>query len=303
LSGGFDVAKRFGGKYSPGGESEQATPAAFDGARVDPVGFRANAMFLPPVVLAVLSINDGALGLAAGLGGAGLLTLGAWLLRGGLQAEMAYSSRKVARRPAIPRKLLAAVLAGLGIAAAAWRVEPGLIAPVLFGLATGGLHLAAFGLDPMKDKGMEGIDTFQQDRVARVVDEAEAYLAEMSDAMLRARDREMEGKLERFQSSARALIRSVEEDPRDLTAARKYLGVYLMGARDATVKYADIYARNRDPHARADYGAPPDDLPQNFAAPPTKLLASDRTDLTAALAVLRARLSRASVRLARPGPD
>ncbi|MEL7099591.1 MAG: 5-bromo-4-chloroindolyl phosphate hydrolysis family protein [Pseudomonadota bacterium] len=297
------MAKRFGGKYSPTGQTETHAPAAFDGARVDPVGFRANAMFLPPVVLAALSLNDGALGLAAGLGGAGVLTLGAWLLRGGLQAEMAYTSRKVARRPALPRKMLAALLAGLGIAAAAWRVEPGLIAPILFGVATTGLHLAAFGLDPMKDKGMEGIDTFQQDRVARVVDEAEAYLAEMSDALLRARDREMEGKLETFQSSARALIRSVEEDPRDLTAARKYLGVYLMGARDATVKFVDIYSRNRDAQARADYAALLDDLTQNFAARTTKLLEGDRTDLTVEIDVLRGRLEREGVHIARPDPE
>ncbi|MEO0938000.1 MAG: 5-bromo-4-chloroindolyl phosphate hydrolysis family protein [Pseudomonadota bacterium] len=297
------MAKRFGGKYSPDGQMETHQPGAYDGAQVDPVGFRANAMFLPPVVLAALSINDGALGLAAGLGGAGLLTLGAWLLRGGLQAEMAYASRKVARRPALPRKLLAAALAGLGISAAAWRVEPGLIAPIVFGVATTGLHLAAFGIDPMKDKGMEGIDTFQQDRVARVVDEAEAYLAEMSDALLRARDREIESKLERFQTTARALIRSVEEDPRDLTAARKYLGVYLMGARDATVKFADIYARNRDAQARADYDELLDDLTQNFAARTTKLLDGDRTDLTVEIDVLRSRLEREGVRIARPDPD
>ena len=38
----------------------------------------------------------------------------------------------------------------------------------------------------------------------------------------------------------REMFRTVEDDPRDLTAARKYLGVYLMGARDATTKFADL---------------------------------------------------------------
>ncbi len=63
------------------------------------------------------------------------------------------------------------------------RSSPELAAPLIYGGAAGVLHLAAFGLDPLADKGMEGIDTFQQDRVARVVDEAERYLAAMPDAV------------------------------------------------------------------------------------------------------------------------
>ncbi|MGJ8618563.1 MAG: 5-bromo-4-chloroindolyl phosphate hydrolysis family protein, partial [Sulfitobacter sp.] len=155
----------------------------------------------------------------------------------------------------------------------------------------------AFGIDPLKSKGMEGIDTFQQDRVARVVDEAEKLLAGMSDAIKRSKDRKAEARLATFQATARNLIRTVEEDPRDLTAARKYLSVYLRGARDATVKFADIYARTGDPQARTDYMALLDDLDQNFAARNQKSLLDDRGDLTVEIDVLRERLSREGVRL------
>lgn len=295
------MAQRFGGKYSPDGNADASEPTergAFQGARVDPVGARGNLLFLPAIPMVFLALNDGALNLALALVSAGILTLAAWLLRGGLQAEAAYVARKVARRPAIPRKMFASLLTGIGIALAAYRSEPGLVAPVLFGIAAGGLHLAAFGLDPLRDKGMEGIDTFQQDRVARVVDEAETHLAAMTDAMKRAEDRQMALKLEKFQATARDLIRTVEEDPRDLTAARKYLGVYLMGARDATIKFADIYARTRDTQARADYSDLLDDLSDNFAARTRKLLVDDRSDLNIEIDVLRDRLQREGVRTA-----
>ncbi|WP_299687961.1 5-bromo-4-chloroindolyl phosphate hydrolysis family protein [uncultured Tateyamaria sp.] len=293
------MAKRFGGKYSPDGETpEVEARPAFDRARVDPVGARANLMFLPAVPMVFLALNDGAVGLVLALVAAGVLTLGAWLLREGMRAEAAYHERKVARRPALPRKLVAALLAGIGIGLAAYRVEPGLIAPALFGIATAGLHLAAFGFDPMTDKGMEGIDTFQQDRVARVVDEAESHLNAMTDAMKRAEDRQMATRLEQFQTTARDLIRTVEEDPRDLTAARKYLGVYLLGARDATIKFADIYSRTRDAQAKADYAQLLDDLSENFAARTQKLLNDDRSDLNIEIDVLRDRLQREGVRIA-----
>ncbi len=160
------------------------------------------------------------------------------------------------------------------------------------------LHLAAFGLDPpMRDKGMEGIDTFQTDRVARAVNEAEAQLTAMKDAILRARDRELEARVDAFQTTARDMFRTIEDDPRDLTPpARKYLGVYLRGgATDATAKFADLFARNRDAGARADYEQLLDDLEANFAARTQQLLTDNRTDLDVEIEVLRERLAREGV--------
>ncbi|WP_299964222.1 5-bromo-4-chloroindolyl phosphate hydrolysis family protein [uncultured Roseobacter sp.] len=298
------MAKRFGGKYSPGApqvQSGKTSPGGRAPARprdtVDPVGARANLMFLPAVVLLFTSLTQGALGLAFGLAGTAALTLGAWLLRGGLQAEAAWAARKVARRPAMPRKIAAALMAGTGTTLAALSHDGNLIAAVIFGVAAGGLHLAAFGIDPLSDKGMEGIDSFQQDRVARVVDEAEAHLAAMRDALARAGDRRVIDRMSRFQDVVRDLIRTVEDDPRDLTAARRYLGVYLLGARDASVKFADIYARTQDTQARDDYLALLDDLERNFTDRTTKLMMDDHSDLTVEIEVLRDRLQREGVRL------
>ncbi|SPF79919.1 5-bromo-4-chloroindolyl phosphate hydrolysis family protein [Pseudoprimorskyibacter insulae] len=292
------MAQRFGGKFSPGGEtSKPGQQSTFRGAKVDPAGARSNVLFVPPVILAFTSISDGAIGLATGLVGAGLLVLGAWLLREGLRAEAAFNERRVARRPAMPRKIAASVLTGLGVAVAAWKNDPGLIAPVIFGAAATGLQLAAFGLDPMKDKGMEGVDTFQQDRVAKVVDEAERYLTEMADAIRRAGDRQVEARVERFQVKVREMIRTVEEDPRDLTAAKKYLGVYLMGARDASAKFADIFSRSQDLTARSNYMMLLTDLEESFGQKTEKLLLDNNADLTVEIDVLRERLQREGVRL------
>ncbi|WP_420327552.1 5-bromo-4-chloroindolyl phosphate hydrolysis family protein [Mameliella sp.] len=297
------MARKFGGKFSPDGSPDgpddrpHKDRPAYHGARVSPAGARSNVLFIPGVVLAILSINDGAIGLAAGLAGAAALLLGAWLLRDGLIAEAAYHERKIARRPAIPRKIFAAVLCGVGAGIAAWRSEPGLIAPLIFGGAAGVLHIGAFGIDPLKDKGMDGIDTFTQDRVAKVVDEAENYLNAMTDAVKRAGDRQVEARVDRFTVKVREMIRTVEEDPRDLTGARKFLGVYLMGARDATVKFADIFSRQQDRDARSDYMMLLTDLEESFDKKIDKLLADNNEDLNVEIEVLRDRLQREGVHL------
>lgn len=302
------MARRFGGKYSPDTDdgTQPVERGAFDGAKTDPVGLRANLLFVPPAILIFFSLADGAIGLSLGLLGAALLTLAAWILRGGLRAEVEYNARKVARRPVFPRKIAASVLTGLGIGTAALKTEvveaalrggPDWAAPVLFGVVAMLLHLAAFGLDPLKNKGMAGIDTFQQDRVARVVKEAETHLAAMADAVKRTGDRKIEARVERFQATARDMFRTVEEDPRDLTAARKYMTVYLLGARDAAIKFADLYSRTPDPAARSDFETLLDDLEQNFAARTRRMLLDDRSDLTVEIDVLRERLEREGVHM------
>ncbi|MDQ2094979.1 5-bromo-4-chloroindolyl phosphate hydrolysis family protein [Rhodalgimonas zhirmunskyi] len=300
------MAQRFGGKFSPQGESKgTSTPStppsgAYRDARRTRAGGRVNLLFLAPLPLIWQAFGNGPQALALNLAALAALLLAAWLTREGLLAQEAYEARKVARRPAIPRKMLGSALTGIGLAVASFAAKGTLVEPVIYGLIGAALHLAAFGADPMKNKGMEGVDEFQTDRVARMVDKAEEHLAAMSDAIKRAHDREAETRLARFQTHVRDLLRTVENDPRDLTAARKFMGIYLMGARDATVKFADIQSRSPDAQARADYFSLLDDLEASFKGKTKTLLLDDRTDLTVEIDVLRDRLKREGIHLAAP---
>ncbi len=291
------MAKQFGGKYSPNGATETGPREVIDDRQVDAAGARSNLLFIPAIVLVATTFSGGPVSLITGLVGAGALTLAAMLLREGLRAEAAYDLRKVARRPAFPRKMLASALTGVGIAIASYAHDASIFTALLYGVAGLAVHVAAFGIDPMRDKRMEGIDTFQQDRVAKVVDEAEAYLDIMKSQIEALNDRQILIRVTAFQAAARKMIRTVEEDPRDLTGARKFLGVYLMGARDATVKFVDLYRRTKDATARANYESLLGDLEQNFAARTEKMLLDDRSDMDIEIKVLRDRLQREGVDL------
>ena len=290
------MARRFGGRFSPTDSTPETTDPrpAFHGRRRARGAGRVNFLFLAALPFLISAFFKGATGLALSLASGGLILLAAWLTREGIAAQDAYDARRIAKRPAIPRKLFGAVLTGAALALAGFA-GGGLVNAVIFGGLGTALHLASFGLDPMTDKGAEGIDAFQTERVARAVGEAEKHLAAMTDAVRRAGDRGVEARVERFQDTARELFRTVEEDPRDLTAARKWLGVYLLGARDATVKFADIYSRTRDAGAKADYLALLDDLERGFAERTAKMLLDERSDLDVEIEVLRDRLAREGV--------
>ena len=292
------MAQRYGSKFSPPGATtgpKDPALAPVDDRVVDAAGAKATILFVPAVVLMAFSFCSGPVTLVTALIAAAILTLAAWLLRDGLRATAAYDARSIARRPALPRKMLASALTGIGVALAAYTGDSGIIGSVLYGVAAAGLHVAAFGIDPLKDKRMEGVDTYQQDRVARVVDEAEDYLAATTTHAGSLNDRALDTRVAGFTAAARRMIRTVEEDPRDLTEARRYLGVYLMGARDATVKFVEVTRKGPDPKARTDYEALLTDLEQNFASRTAKMLEGGKADMDIEIKVLRDRLQREGV--------
>jgi 5-bromo-4-chloroindolyl phosphate hydrolysis protein len=290
------MAERFGGKFSPTPGRAGEAPDAFRGRRRTRAGGRVNALFLAPFPFLFTAFGEAPLGLAIDLAAFAALILAAWLTRAGLVAQEAYEARTIAHRPAIPRKLFGAVLTGAGLFLGGYAPGAGLLSPVIFAVLGFVLHVLAFGPDPMRNKGMEGIEGYQSNRVARAVDEAERHLAAMKDAILRAGDRKLEARVDRFQATAREMFRTVENDPRDLVAARRYLSVYLLGAKDATVEFADIWARSHDAKARADYEALLDDLEANFTAQTHALLEDDRSALDIEIEVLRERLQREGIR-------
>ncbi|MEL6600519.1 MAG: 5-bromo-4-chloroindolyl phosphate hydrolysis family protein [Pseudomonadota bacterium] len=297
------TGRRFGGTYSKGGPTEPGKPPGnkFDGRRVQRGSGGAKLIYaaaLPMGLAGLLEIGSGdAVAMIAELGSFALMFFSAWMTSEGVKAANAFEARTVARPPSIPRKIIGGVALGLGVAlggAFGWQL--GIIQGVLFGIVAAGAHLVAFGPDPMKAKGLDDASDFDRDRVANAIDKAETLVGQLMDQARGIGDRELEGRVERLATAARAVFRAVEEDPRDLPRARKFMGVYLTGARDATAKFADIYSRSRDPQARTDFVALLDDLESSFNAHRESLLIEDRTDLDIEIEVLRDRLKYEGVR-------
>ena len=285
------MAQRFGGRFSPGERDALTGPP-----RRSRAGLRASLMFLPPALLTLLALPMwGADGLGlSNLMAAVVLFLAAWLNREGLIAQDAFDARVSARRP-VPRRIAAALLTGAAVCGLGFARGGDLVLSTLAGLVGAGLHLVAFGLDPLSDKRPPGVDAYQSGRVAKVTDEAETVLSEMRENVRALGDRTLADRVDAFSKSVRRLSAQVAADPRDLMGARRYLGVYLRGARDATARFAGLYARSRDEQARADWLALLDDMQKGMDGRTEKLMLDDRTGLDIEIDVLRDRLRREGV--------
>lgn len=288
------MAQRYGGEFSPDKTSSASAnkPAL---SHATPQKGRARALFLGVAALPLLvtAFGGGATGLASHIAAFAAIALAAWLTREGLEAEEAYNARLISRRPAIPRKLFGAALTGLGVGIATF--DTGLVSGVLYGVIAAGLHLTAFGLDPMKNKVAEGVDDFQNERVAKAVDSAEAYLTNMQELVAETRDRVLIARVDQFRATAREMFRTIENDPRDLTSARRFLGIYLQGARDATRQFVDLTRRQENEEAKETYVALLDDLEANFTEKNQKLLSNNKDALKIEIDVLRERLQREGI--------
>lgn len=285
------MARRYGGRFSPGGAGEAPEPP-----RRRLKAGRVNLLFAAPFAVLPGAFLGSPDQLVLGLGAFAALEGSAWLTREGIRAHRAYDERAAANRPVIPRKIFGSLLAALGVGAAALGPEAGMVGASTLGLVGGALHLFAFGPDPLRAKGAPDRDAGQSERAARAVDEAEALLAQTAAAVEPLRRRAVTDRVDRFARAARKLFREVEADPRDLTAARRYLSVYMQGARDATAKFAAHYGKTGDEGARADWEALMDDLEAGFAARTERLMIEDRQGLDVEIEVLRERLEREGVR-------
>lgn len=294
------MAKRFGGRYSPDGRPQPGNRNPVPPAPIrHRLASRPKYVTLAATPLLFSAFFQDPAGMAGNLAGFGVIAAAMWMTAEGLAAEAAYQVRRVARRPAIPRKLFGSVLTGLGLGLGA--AEPGSLAGAGVIGATGlVLHWLAFGADPMRDKGMTGVDEFQGERARKMIDEAETYLAQIRDAIRRGGDRWLEARVDRFAATVEALFDRVRSNPGDISAARRYMGVYLVGARDATVKFVDLYRQTQDPATREAYETFLDDLEKDFTAKSRRLLESDRSDLDIEISVLRDRLAREGVRAEDP---
>ena len=154
------MAKRFGGRFSPqqtrlDGSDPRPPARPHPGEMRHPLESRTRWVTIMAIPFLISAFWQDPTGLATHLIAFGTIASGMWMTREGLQAEAAYDARRVARRPAIPRKLFGGILTGLGLAIGAY-VPGAEIGAGIIGVAGSLLHWLAFGTEAVE--GIRGAD-------------------------------------------------------------------------------------------------------------------------------------------------
>ncbi|MCW5771536.1 MAG: 5-bromo-4-chloroindolyl phosphate hydrolysis family protein [Rhodospirillaceae bacterium] len=225
-----------------------------------------------------------------------LFILGAELARRGVAKSWDFRDRKVARAGGAPLKALGGgVIAGATFLTA-WMAA-GQSLPAAIGIGLGALlgFFLTYGLDAYGEKGVDANSGVSVLDVQTALADARTRIAAIEATGKRLSGPtayELRQKLRDVVAAAGKVLHLIEEDPRDLRRARKFLNVYLESARTVAENYANTSAKAPSPEMEAKFRAVLDDLKATCEEQYQKLLENDTLDLDAQIEVLKLRLTR-----------
>ncbi len=246
---------------------------------------------LPAAAAAVVALTQGQLGLLLGdVVGYGLMLGGALLVRRGRgDGEASIGGSPLWRR--WPPQTLGAGLIALGSGVTAWLGAGHHLAIALaFGLVTLlGFHLA-YGLDlPLhRPRGFGSYGDESLQRAARAI-------AAIEQASRDIRQPELDTRLAQVAALARQILARVQDDPRDLWRARKFLNIYLDGVQRVVEGYAKTHGQVAAPQLDQRFRHALETVEAAFRKQHQVLLERDVEDLDVQIEVLTRQLEREGI--------
>ncbi len=228
-----------------------------------------------------------------------LLWVGGNLIARGSREAFENEGRPLTRNPT-PRRLLGAIAAGAAAFAVSFGVaDDGMGMALLFAAITGGGCVLAYGLDPRLDRGVleaaakrAGVNS--RDVIA-AIEEAQRKVEGIEEAAQGLHSRELKSRLDRICRQAYTILGQLEQDPKNLSRARRFLVTYLDGTRDVVTQYAAQQRDLADTPLAENFRRVLTTVEQVFAEQEEVLKQDDKLNLEVQIEVLETQLKREGV--------
>jgi hypothetical protein len=247
---------------------------------------------LPAAAAALMALVRGQLDLLVGdVLGYGLMLGGALLVRHGL-ADPASAMGAAAWWRRWSPKGVGAVLIALGSGVTAWLGaghHPG-IALAFAGVTLLGLQFV-YGLELTLRRRPDGMGSYGSESLRR----AARSIAAIEQAGRDIRQPELDARLASIAALARDILRRVQDDPRDLWRARKFLNVYLDGVQRVVEGYAKTHGQVAAPELDQRFRHALETVEAAFREQRQVLLERDVEDLDVQIEVLTRQLEREGI--------
>lgn len=252
----------------------------------------------PVLIAALVALARGKLLLLIGdVLGYSLFLTGALLLRRGLLVEN-NQQRCQAAQIRLPLKTIGIILISLATGVTAWLgAHYNLAISIAFSMAALLGCYMSYGFSSQtaarRFTDHEGIDITEQ--VIQALAQAERSISVIEDASCDICNTELNTRLKRIAKLARDILQLLEQDPRDLRRARKFLHVYLDGAEKVVEGYAKTHTKMDAPTLDDNFRRVLITIEEVFAEQHKKLLEKDMNDLDIQIEVLTTQLKQEGV--------
>ncbi len=205
----------------------------------------------------------------------------------GFIQEAQYHKDTFSQAPKIPYKMIAGyLLAGATLFTAYFAGGQDLgKSAFLAVIATVGYYLY-YGFDPKSDK-FNNLGDISAEFVLDTIKEAREKLADIQADMNMIDDEALYDKLSIAVAKSEAILQTIQEDPKDVRVARKFLTVYIDGVAKVTNAYASLDESQITPETKSKLHALMDDVEARFDKELKRLKENNAFDLDVHMDVLK----------------
>lgn len=188
----------------------------------------------------------------------------ATLAKKGFVQEKVYHDSTFTKAPKLPYKMFAGYLLGGATFFTAFITgeQPFVKSLFLALIATLGYYLL-YGFDPKKDK-LENLGDVSAEFVLESIKEAKAKLASVRENLNKIKDNTLHEKITQAVQKASHIIQTIQDDPKDVRVARKFLIVYLDGMKKVTQSYTELEESDITVDTKERLHALMDDVQEKF---------------------------------------
>lgn len=224
--------------------------------------------------------------LLAGFGGAlAMISLG-------LHLKKAYTEKTVARRPKVPFLLSGSLLLGVTFGALLVNNEAHIITATVQGTLASGLAILAFGMDPLRNKGLETAADIRQHEAQKLTRAASDHLDQLGQSIRDLNDPQLADQIDGFRDTVALMIRALEDEPDRHRELRKHLGHILGEIVVLTRRYATQFRTTQDRALRDAYLTSMADFEDTFSFEARKFVNGGRDSVEVQLSALKSRMQR-----------
>lgn len=205
----------------------------------------------------------------------------------GFHQESEYIKSILTKAPKIPYKTIAGFLLGGSTFFTAWVAGGKSFITALFlgGIATLGYYLF-YGFDPKKDK-LDNLGDVSATFVLETIGEAREKLANIETHKEAIKDTYLKERLNKALQKANLILETIQEDPKDIRVARKFLIVYIDGVAKVTDAYVGLDEVDIDKKTKERLYTLMEDLDNKFDKELVRLKNNNQFDLDVHIDVLQ----------------
>jgi 5-bromo-4-chloroindolyl phosphate hydrolysis protein len=208
------------------------------------------------------------------------------LARKGFLQESTYHHETFTKAPKVPFKMISAyLLAASTLFTAHVAGGQDLVKSIFLAIVAFVGYYLFYGFDPKVNK-FENLGDISSEFVLETLKEAKAKLQHIQTDMERIEDLALYEKLNIAVSKGENILQVIEDDPKDVRVARKFLTVYLDGVAKVTDSYTALKEEDIAPDIKEKLHTLMDDVELRFNKELTRLQQNNEFDLDVHIDVL-----------------